>query len=124
MKSTVAALALTLVAATVQAQQIESKKSLTLDGAQKIIAAAVAEAKLKVAPGEDAIDVLKVDKAGNVSGPGGIWILSPAGKYLGMIVGPEHAHNFTFGDADGRTLYMAARTGIYRIRLNIEGIRP
>jgi len=78
------------------------------------------------APGEDAIDGLKVDKAGNVyvSGPGGIWILSSAGKYLGMIAGPEHPHNFTFGDADGRTLYMAARTGIYRIRLNIEGIRP
>lgn len=78
------------------------------------------------APGEDAIDGLKVDKAGNlyVSGPGGIWVLSPAGKYLGLIVGPEHPHNFTFGDADGKTLYMAARTGIYRLRLNVEGIRP
>jgi hypothetical protein len=26
-----------------------------------------------------------------------------------------------WGDADGRTLYLAAQTGIYRIRLNIAG---
>lgn len=78
------------------------------------------------APGEDAIDGIKVDRQGNVyvSGPGGIWILSPAGKHLGMIVGPEHPHNFTWGDEDGKTLYMAAQTGLYRIRLNIPGIHP
>ena len=78
------------------------------------------------APGKDAIDGVKVDEQGNVyvSGPGGLWIISQGGKHLGTIVGPEHPHNFTFGDADGRTLYMAARTGIYRIRLNVPGIRP
>jgi gluconolactonase len=58
------------------------------------------------APGEDAIDGVKVDQQGNVyvSGPGGIWILSPAGTHLGTIAGPEHPHNFAWGDADGRTL--------------------
>jgi len=78
------------------------------------------------APGEDAIDGLKVDRLGNVyvSGPGGLWILSPAGKHLGTVVGPEHAHNFAWGDADGRTLYLTAQTGLYRIRLNIPGTRP
>jgi gluconolactonase len=77
-------------------------------------------------PGEDAIDGIKVDSAGNVyvSGPGGLWIISPSGKHLGTIVTPKHAHNFTFGDADGRTLYLCARDSIYRIRLNIPGIRP
>ena len=65
------------------------------------------------APGEDAIDGLKVDRQGNVyvSGPGGLWILSPAGKHLGTIVGPEHPHNFAWGDADGKTLYLTAQTG-------------
>jgi len=29
-----------------------------------------------------------------------------------------------WGDEDGRTLYMTARTSVYRIRLNIPGIRP
>jgi gluconolactonase len=78
------------------------------------------------APGEDAIDGLKVDRQGNiyVSGPGGLWVLSPDGTHLGTIVGPEHPHNFAFGDADGRTLYMTAQTGLYRIRLGIPGTRP
>ncbi len=78
------------------------------------------------APGEDAIDGIKVDQRGNlyVSGPGGLWILSPQGKHLGTIVGPEHPHNLAWGDADGKTLYLAAETSIYRIRLNIPGIHP
>jgi gluconolactonase len=78
------------------------------------------------APGEDALDGIKVDKAGNlyVSGPGGLWILSPEGKHLGTIIGPKHPHNFAWGDADGKTLYLCARSGLYRIKLDIEGIRP
>jgi gluconolactonase len=77
-------------------------------------------------PGEDALDGLKVDQQGNVyvSGPGGVFILSPAGKHLGTIVGPEHPHNFAWGDEDGRTLYMTAKTSVYRIRLKIPGVRP
>jgi gluconolactonase len=83
-------------------------------------------ADLTAEPGEDALDGLKVDRLGNLyaSGPGGLWIFSPEGKRLGTIVGPEHPHNFTWGDEDGRTLYLAAQTGIYRIRLNIPGIHP
>jgi gluconolactonase len=78
------------------------------------------------APGEDAIDGIKVDQQGNlyVSGPGGLWIVSPEGKHLGTLVGPEHPHNIAWGDEDGKTLYLAAQTGLYRIRLNIPGIRP
>jgi gluconolactonase len=78
------------------------------------------------APGEDAIDGMKIDKAGNlyVSGPGGLWIISPQGKHLGTIIPPKHPHNFAWGDADGKTLYLCARSGLYRMRLNIEGIRP
>jgi len=78
------------------------------------------------APGEDALDGLKIDQKGNlyVSGPGGLWIISPEGKHLGTISGPEHPHNFAWGDDDGKTLYLCARTGLYRIRLNVPGIRP
>jgi gluconolactonase len=73
-----------------------------------------------------ALDGIKVDVEGNVyvSAPGGVWILSPAGKALGRIVPPEHDANFAFGDADGRSLYLTASTGLYRIRVNIPGIRP
>jgi gluconolactonase len=78
------------------------------------------------APGEDALDGIKVDVQGNlyVSGPGGLWILSPEGKHLGTIVAPEHPHNMAWGDADGRTLYLTAQTGVYRVRLKISGVRP
>jgi len=77
------------------------------------------------APGEDAIDGVKVDRLGNVyvSGPGGLWIISPSGQHLGTVQPPEHVHNFAWGDADGRTLYMTARSGLYRMRLNVPGAR-
>jgi gluconolactonase len=76
--------------------------------------------------GEDALDGMKIDKAGNlyVSGPGGLWIISPEGRHLGTIIPPKHPHNFAWGDADGKTLYLCARSGLYRIKLNIEGVRP
>jgi gluconolactonase len=77
------------------------------------------------APGEDALDGVKVDQRGNVyvSGPGGLWILSPEGTHLGTLKGPEHPHNMAWGDDDRRTLYLTAQTGLYRIRLGVPGIR-
>lgn len=77
-------------------------------------------------PGEDAIDGLKVDQAGNVyvCGPSGIWVLSAAAEHLGTLVLPESPHNLAWGDQDARTLYITALTGIYRLRLSVPGIRP
>ena len=77
------------------------------------------------ADGEDAIDGLKVDTAGHVyvCGPGGIWLLSPAGEHLGTIRLPEPPHNLAWGVDDARTLYITALTSIYRIRLGIPGVR-
>lgn len=78
------------------------------------------------APGNDALDGLKVDQQGNVysTGPGGLWIISPEGRQLGLIKGPEDPHNMAWGDDDGKALYITALTGIYRIRLNVSGVRP
>jgi gluconolactonase len=78
------------------------------------------------APGEEALDGLKLDQRGNlyVSGPGGLWILSPEGRHLGTIRMPELPANFAWGDEDGRTLYLTARTALYRVRLGIPGVRP
>jgi gluconolactonase len=71
------------------------------------------------APEPEALDGIEADRAGNlfVSGPGGVWALSPEGKHLGTIRCPELPANFAWGDADGGTLYMTARTGLYRMRL-------
>jgi gluconolactonase len=78
------------------------------------------------APEPEALDGLKVDSEGNVyvSGPGGVWILSEKGVHLGTIRSPELPANFAWGDEDARTLYMAARTGLYRMKLGVAGIRP
>jgi gluconolactonase len=78
------------------------------------------------APGEDGLDGIKVDQKGNlyVSAPGGLWLISPEGKHLGTIITPRHAHNFHWGDEDGKTLYLCARNTLYRMRLNIPGVRP
>jgi gluconolactonase len=75
---------------------------------------------------ENAWDGMKVDQNGNLylSGPGGLWIISAEGKHLGTVVGPEHPHNLAWGDEDGKTLYLCAQTGLYRIRVNIPGVRP
>jgi len=77
-------------------------------------------------PGDEALDGLKVDQKGNlyVSAPGGVWIYSSEGKHLGTLRPDERPANFAWGDADGKTLYMAAHTGLYRIRLQIPGVRP
>ena len=78
------------------------------------------------AAGEEALDGMKVDRRGNlyVSGPGGAWIISPEGRHLGTLKPPELPANFAWGDDDARTLYMTARTALYRIRLSVPGVRP
>ena len=69
-------------------------------------------------------DGMKVDQQGNVycTGPGGVWIMEPAGKCLGRIIMPEQPANFAWGDPDWRTLYLTARSSIYRLRLAVPGI--
>jgi gluconolactonase len=77
-------------------------------------------------PGEEALDGMKVDKSGNlyVSTAGDIWIFNPAARHLGTIRAPKLVHNFAWGGADGKTLYLAASSTLYRMPLLIEGMRP
>jgi len=71
-------------------------------------------------------DGMKVDRRGNIycTGPGGFWIMSPEGKHIATVLTKELPANLAWGDADGKTLYLTARTGLYRIRLNVAGVRP
>ncbi len=82
-------------------------------------------AELKGAPGErGAPDGMKVDSEGNVycTGPAGVWVFDPNGRFLGRIVTPEVPANLAWGDPDWRTLYITARTSLYSIRLEVPGI--
>jgi gluconolactonase len=67
-------------------------------------------------------DGMKIDLRGNIygAGPGGIWVFSASGKHLGTIKLPEIPSNCTWGD-DGKSLYITARTSLYRIRLSVAG---
>ncbi len=71
-------------------------------------------------------DGMKVDREGHLycTGPGGVWVFDPHGKHLGTIRPAEVPANCHWGDADGKALYMTARTGLYRIRVSVPGIRP
>ena len=80
---------------------------------------------MTAAPGEEALDGVKVDAEGNlfVSGPGGVWIIAADGTHLGTVRLPELAANMAWGDQDGRSLFLTARTGLYRLR-TLTGRRP
>jgi gluconolactonase len=74
-------------------------------------------------PGDGLPDGMKVDVEGNVyaTGPGGVLVFNSDGKHLGTIRLPETPANCGWGDEDGKTLYVTAQTGVYRVRTLIGG---
>lgn len=69
-------------------------------------------------------DGVKVDALGRVfcTGPGGIWVYSAEGEFLGKIPCPEAPVNFCFGGADLRTLFVCAHSSIYALRMVHPGL--
>jgi gluconolactonase len=74
---------------------------------------------------DDVPDGMKVDSAGNIwtTGPGGVRIISPAGKVLGQIKIPEIVANIAFAE-DGKTVYLTGSTSLYRLHSKIAGEIP
>ncbi|MEZ4735951.1 MAG: SMP-30/gluconolactonase/LRE family protein [Caldilineaceae bacterium] len=72
-------------------------------------------------------DGMVLDVAGNIyltAGEGdlaGVHIFAPSGEPVGFIPTGEIPGNCTFGGPDLRTLYIAASSSLYAIRLNIPG---
>jgi gluconolactonase len=69
-------------------------------------------------------DGLAIDVAGNifVTTQAGVEVFAPDGERWGVIDVPEQPANCAFGDADHRTLYITARTSLYRVRLANAGL--
>jgi len=81
-------------------------------------------------------DGMRSDSQGNLystggAGPGLVRVTAPSGTLLGTInlpvLGAEPkkqicATNVAFGDADGKTLYIAACDAVYKIRLKVAGV--
>jgi gluconolactonase len=71
------------------------------------------------------VDGLKLDELGNVyvTGPGGVWVFSPAGERIGVIQIPEQAANLNWGGPDWKSLYVTANTSVYCLRMAVAGNR-
>lgn len=68
-------------------------------------------------------DGLTVDSLGNlyITSALGLQVFSPNGKPLGIIEIPEHPANVTFGGPENKTLYITARTGLYKCEMSVAG---
>ena len=66
-------------------------------------------------------DGMKCDERGNiwVTGPKGVWVISPAGEHLGTIEVPEGVGNLTWGGEDWHTLYLPSTSSLYSIRTKV-----
>jgi sugar lactone lactonase YvrE len=53
-----------------------------------------------------------------------VFVFNPAGMPLRTIDLPEAPSNMTFGDVDLKSLYVTARTSVYRVQLGIKGFVP
>lgn len=64
-------------------------------------------------------DGIKADKQGNVwaATAKGIMVFRPDGSHAGTIEVPEHPSNCAFGGEDGNTLFITARTGVYKVQV-------
>ena len=69
-------------------------------------------------------DGMKVDVQGNVylTGPNGIWVFTPDGTHLGIILVPERSANLAWGGDDWKTLFITASTSVYRIACKVAGV--
>jgi gluconolactonase len=70
-----------------------------------------------------AVDGMKVDEHGDIftTGPGGVWVFSPAGKHLGTIHAPAIPANCAWGEKDYKTLFLATPKVMYSLRTNVRG---
>jgi gluconolactonase len=67
-------------------------------------------------------DGMRVDENGNLYvAAAKVEVYSPEGKHLGTVHLTETPSNCAFGDADFESLYITARTSIYRVRLKVKG---
>jgi gluconolactonase len=75
------------------------------------------------APGGAGGDGITTDVNGNlyVTTSVGVKVYRPDAGYLGRIQVPQQPSNCAFGEADRRTLFITAQSGVYRVRLNVPG---
>lgn len=70
-------------------------------------------------------DGMKVDTQGNlyIASRNGIEIFNAEGARQEIIAVPENPANCAFGGPDNQTLFITARTGLYRVALTVPGVK-
>ncbi len=70
-------------------------------------------------------DGIRCDEKGNVwsSAGDGVQVFAPDGKLIGRVLIPESAANLCFGGADGKTLFITAKTSLYAIKTSVRGAK-
>lgn len=70
-------------------------------------------------------DGIVLDEKGNVyiTTHLGVQIFSPAGKNIGLVKFPEQPANVTLGGPEGKTMYVTARTGLYKVEMPIAVLK-
>jgi gluconolactonase len=73
----------------------------------------------------DLVDGMKCDERGNiwVTGPGGVWVISPDGEHLGTVEIPEPVGNLAWGGPDWNWLYVPASSSVYRVQTKVSARR-
>ena len=67
-------------------------------------------------------DGMRVDEKGNLYvAAKAVYVYTPEGKLLGTVTLSETPSNCAFGDPDFESLYITARTSVYRVRLKVKG---
>ncbi len=67
-------------------------------------------------------DGMALDALGNIYATyKGVTVLDPDGALIGRIEVPERPANCTFGGKEGTTLFITARTGLYRLAMKVKG---
>jgi gluconolactonase len=70
-------------------------------------------------------DGMKCDERGNiwVTGPGGVWVISPGAEHLGTVEVPENVGNIGWGGSEWKELYMPSSTSLYRVRTKVASAK-
>ena len=69
-------------------------------------------------------DGMECDALGNVwvTGPGGVWAVSPEGELLGVLEAPEVCKSLVWGGADLRSLFLMTETTVHVVRTRVAGV--
>ena len=68
-------------------------------------------------------DGVTVDQFGNlyIASSLGLQVFNRTGQMLGLLEFPEQPANVTFGGPQGKTLFVTARTGLYKLEMKVTG---